>query len=227
MEAKLSSDERSVARTAQSPATRGLTPEYNTRGNMRVQTKQQTIADREQTRAQLNLLLSGFRAQQRVRAEQVAAAVDIVPMFHLAGLDQIIYDPNWDTRSGFALRQTHCPKRSKGVFLRAERKILVFGFADLDELEHILYHEIGHHVFDRILSARLRKKWVTAINPRSRYITRYAARTAAEDFAESYAVFVRDPKALARIPRKYSFMRDDVFAGIALNIQKGHIDVSV
>jgi hypothetical protein len=194
---------------------------------MRVQSKHQTIADREQARAQLNLLLSGFRAQARVSAEQVAAAIDVLPMFHLTGLDQIIYDPSWDTRSGFALRQRHCPRRSKAVFLRAERKILVFSFEDIAELEHILYHEIGHHVFDRVLDGRLRKKWVTAINPRSRHITRYASRTAAEDFAESYAVFVRDPKALARIPRKYTFLRDDVFAGIALNVEKGHIDVSV
>src|ERR1051325_8157905 len=127
---------------------------------MRIQTKHQTVADRERSLPQLNLLVSGFNRQARVRVEQIAAAIDALPAFHLAGLDQIIYDPAWETRSGFALRQTRCPRRSKAVFLRGERKILVFGFDDASELEHILYHEIGHHIFDRVLDTRLRKKWI-------------------------------------------------------------------
>jgi hypothetical protein len=159
--------------------------------------------------------------------DDISSTIDALPTFHLAGLDQIVYDPDWETGSGFALRQSQCPRRSKAVFLRDERKILVFNFEHLAELRHILYHEIGHHVFDRILDSMLRKKWVTLINPHSRHVTRYAARNAMEDFAECYAIFIRDPKKLQKIHRKYVFLRDDVFAGIALNLEQGHIDMTV
>jgi hypothetical protein len=194
---------------------------------MRIQTKQQTASDRGQTRRSVNVLVSGFNRQSMARVDEISSTIDVLPTFHLAGLDQIVYDPGWETGSGFALRQTQCPRRSKAVFLRNERKILVFNFADLPELRHILYHEIGHHVFDRVLESALRRKRVTLINPHSRHVTRYAARNAIEDFAECYAVFVRDPKKLQKIHRKYIFIRDHVFAGIALNLEQGHIDMIV
>jgi len=194
---------------------------------MRVQTKQQTASDRGRSRRAVNLLVSGFSRQAIASVEQISSTVDVVPTFHLAGLDQIVYDPGWETGSGLALRQNQCPRRSKAVFLRNERKILVFEFDNLAELRHILYHEIGHHVFDRVLESALRRKWVTLINPHSRHVTRYAARNALEDFAECYAIFVRDPKQLQKIHRKYVFLRDWVFAGIALNLEQGHIDMIV
>jgi hypothetical protein len=113
------------------------------------------------------------------------------------------------------------------VFLHDKRQILVFSFDDAAELQHILYHEIGHHVFDRVLESTLRKKWVTLINPDSRHVTRYATIDPLEDFAECYAMFVRDPKKLQTIHAKYTFLRDHVFAGIAYNEKQGHIDISV
>lgn len=194
---------------------------------MRVQKKLRTFADRQRATRGLNVLVSGFAEQALVSVERIAAAINTLPAFHLVGLDQIIFDPKWETRSALALRETSCPRRSKAVFLKDDRKILVFQFDDASEFTHVLYHEIGHHVFARVLDSRQRKRWVTLLNPRSRHITRYARRNAMEDFAECYAVFVRDPKVMEAIYRKYIFLRDEVFDGIAFNLEAGHVDISV
>lgn len=195
---------------------------------MRILNKHRTIYDRDdRNRPSLNLLVSGFSRQSRVGIEDISAVVDALPASHLTGLDEIIYDPDWETSTALALQNSHCPRRSKAVYLRGKRRVLVFRFDDLEQLRHILCHEIGHHVFDRVLASKLRKEWVTVINPRSRYVTRYAMRNALEDFAESYAVFVLDPKAMLAHRKKYKFIRDRVFAGVACNVQQGHIDAYV
>jgi hypothetical protein len=194
---------------------------------MRVQKKPRTAWDRGQAQQSINVLVSGFAEQSSVSIAEVAATLNSLPAFHLVGLDQVIYDPKWETGSALALQETSCSRQSKAVFLKAERKILVFRFDDSEELRHILYHEIGHHVFERVLDSKQRKRWVTVLNPGSRHVTRYAARNAMEDFAESYATFMRNPKAVEKIYRKYAFLRDDVFAGIALNLEQGHVDISI
>lgn len=194
---------------------------------MRTRIKQTTVADRDKAKRSINVLVSGFARQSMVSIEEITSTIDSLPAFHLVGLDEIIYDPDWETPSAFELQLSSCPRKSKGVFLRDTRKILVFNFDNPTELQHILYHEIGHHVFDRILESALRKNWVTLINPGSRHITRYAKRNALEDFAECYAMFLRDPQQLQSIYGKYSFLRDNVFAGIAYNAKQGHIDINV
>ncbi len=193
---------------------------------MRTHTKKPTAPDFGKAKPSIKLLVSGFARQSRVSVNDIAAIIDAVPAGHLARLDMITYDPDWETDSALTLRDT-CPKGSKAVYLRKEHRILVFDFDSPEQFRHILYHEIGHHVFERVLSSYARKRWVTIINPHSRYVTRYAARNAAEDFAESYAVFLRDPKRLELILRKYTFLRDEVFEGIAINLECGHLDVSV
>jgi len=194
---------------------------------MKTRTKQQTASDRDLPQRSVSVLVSGFSRQSAVRIEEIASTIESVPDFHLTGLDEIIYDPDWETPSAYELQASNCPRKSKGVFLHDKRQILVFSFDDPDELEHILFHEIGHHVFDRVLESTLRKKWVTLINPDSRHVTRYATLDPLEDFAECYAMFMRNPKKLETIHTKYSFLRDHVFAGVAFNPKRGHIDISV
>ncbi len=195
---------------------------------MRVTKKPQTIADRGQNKHSINVLVSGLSDQSLVTVEEVTGMVTGLPSFHLVGLDQIIYDPRWETRSALELQdKSDCPRHSKAVYLKEDRKILIFQFDDATEFQHILFHEIGHHVFERVLDSKRRKQWVTLLNPGSRHITRYAKRNAMEDFAESYAMFVRDPKAIEEIYRKYVYLRDEVFAGVAYNLERGHVDISI
>lgn len=213
-----------IAATAEGPYNRA---NARTSPSMQIKAKHPTIFDRGPTRQSLNVLVSGFAGHPLASIEDIAAIIDVLPAAHLAGLDEIIYDPKWETPSALELLDTNLSRKSKAVYLRQSRKILVFAFDDLAQLRHILYHEIGHHVFDRLLESRLRKRWVTLLNPDSRHVTRYAKRNALEDFAESYAIFVDDPKRLNEAYRKYVFLRDKVFAGIACNLEKGHLDITV
>jgi len=135
--------------------------------------------------------------------------------------------PTGETTPALRLLDAACPRESKAVYAQRERRILVFDFASLRQFRHVLHHEIGHHVFERVLDSTWRKRWVALFKPGSRFITRYAARNAAEDFAECYATFVRNPKRLERLTTKYAFLRDNVFGGIANNLEQGHVDMLV
>ena len=110
------------------------------------------------------------------------------------------------------MRQGHGAVK-KGEFLQKERKIVFFDFDDLALFYQILYHEIGHFVFFLALNSRAKKQWVTEIFPNSQCISHYASKNASEDFAESYASYVRNPQALEQLPAKFAFMRDWVFSG--------------
>jgi hypothetical protein len=184
------------------------------------------MADRAKTRGSLNVRVSGFSRQSAVSIDAVVATIDTLPAFHLVGLNEIVYDPHRETASAVALQRNGYSAKSKGAFMRESREVLVFAFDGLPQLQHILYHEIGHHVFDRVLASPLRKQWTTLINPHSRHVSDYAARNTLEDFAECYATFVLDPKKLQDITTKYVFLRDHVFNGVAYNLEQGHLDMS-
>jgi hypothetical protein len=78
---------------------------------------------------------------------------------------------------------------------------------------HVLYHEIGHFVFYFAIGSNIKKLWVTEIFPHSNCVTAYAEQSASEDFAETYAAYLRDPAALKDLPQKEVFMRECVFSG--------------
>ncbi len=91
--------------------------------------------------------------------------------------------------------------------------IVFYGFDTPDQFFHVLYHEIGHYVFFQVIGSKVKKRWVTGIYPNSFCATAYGTRNASEDFAESYACYVRDPEYLRHFPEKHAFMRDCVFSG--------------
>jgi hypothetical protein len=165
--------------------------------------------------SRVELWLAGFGAQTVVTTDEIVAAVDRVPNHQLDGLRGIVYDPDRVTQE-----LTPIPEpwrfRIKGAFFVSERCIVVYDFENRSRFEHILYHEIGHYVFQYILDSFKRKRWVTELYPTSRYVTPVASRNANEDFAESYATFLSEPERLLQIPGKHAFMRRDVFEGIDL-----------
>ena len=77
----------------------------------------------------------------------------------------------------------------------------------------MLFHELGHFVYFRVISSFEKKQWVTEVHPVEEAVTRYGRRNAAEDFAEAFALYVQAPGELAGLPGKYRFMRDAVFKG--------------
>ena len=161
--------------------------------------------------SRVELWLAGFGEQSIVSTDDIVAAVDRVPNHQLEGLRGIIYDPDRVTQELTPLPE---PWRFsvKGAFFQSERCVVVYDFASRERFEHILFHEIGHYVFQYILDSFTRKRWVTELYPASRHISAVASRNANEDFAESYATFLLEPERLLQIPKKHAFMRGDVFS---------------
>jgi len=190
--------------------------------------KATTFSDRDQPVVQVSLTIRGFSGQTRMNVEQIVNWIEAAPAFHLVGLTAIIFDPQHlldlaATDSALPTHATH-----KAQYVKIEQHILVHDFDNAEELQHILYHELGHHVWDRILTTTLRRQWLLELSLRkSRRVTRYAQRNGLEDFAESYAIFLSDPARLEPLHRKYTFLRNQVFAGVARNLERGFLDVSV
>ena len=162
----------------------------------------------------LNLLLSGFSGQDIVSVGDVLSAIDLIPSFHLEGLREIVYLPEYaPAASGLS-----CPGFSRsepmGEFVQRERRIFVYRFDSPSVFFQMVHHEIGHFVFFLVIGSRVKKRWVTEIFPGSRCVTAYASVNPWEDFAETYAYYMLHPHVLEEeLPEKHAFMRDCVFSG--------------
>lgn len=172
--------------------------------------------------AAVHLTLAGFARSSPAAVQATLDTIDRLPAAHLTDLRYIVYDPHHQSFDNPAVNAS-----TKGLYLREGRDIVIFDFDDLDELRHILCHEIGHHVFEQIIDGDTRVDWTTDTHPRGGHITAYSERSAAEDFAECYAAFSLRPKQLETLTRKYQFLRDRVFYGIAINLTEAHIDYSI
>lgn len=69
-------------------------------------------------------------------------------------------------------------------YVQGERAIRFHWADDPALFVHVLYHEIGHHVFYLVLDSRAKKDWVTRVYPGSVCATPYGMVSPAEDFAE-------------------------------------------
>lgn len=190
--------------------------------------KNPTPHDRAHDVGQLRITLAGFSLQEMISVQNVLGALEKIPNHHLQGLKTITYDPDrvfQEPEDDSDIPRPANP-HSKGEFIPHKRSIAIYDFDSRAQFEHILYHEIGHYVYFRILNKSAKKAWVSAIAYNDDHITDYAATNASEDFAESYAIFVQDPKALESLADKYRFLRDHVFTGIATNLGQGHLDFS-
>ena len=162
-------------------------------------------------RAPIRLAVRGFSAQGAVSAEEIARAIDWLPGFHLQGLREIVYsagEPLHYPSLGPAPATQGCAE-----YVQAERTIFVYTTEDPALFWHVLYHEIGHHVYFAVMGSTLKKRWATQIFPGSRCATSYGYSSAAEDFAECYALYAQHTRSLEVLPVKLAFMRDEIFSG--------------
>ena len=146
----------------------------------------------------------GF-AQQAVSPEDVVAAIRRVPNFHLAGLNEIAFDRD---DAGF-----HKPG-VQAYYCQTERRICFLCLPNPELFRHVLYHEIGHHVFALVISSKVRTLWVNRIALQTPSVSAYGATNPQEDFAEAYAMYLApesDRSATAML--KLSFLRELVFSG--------------
>ena len=179
---------------------------------MRLFIKNRTAAG--EAAGKLNLLLSGFSRQDLVPVDDIVRAIDLLPDFHLEGLREIVYLPEYaPASSGY-----FCPilprAEPKGEFVQRERRIFVYAFDSPAMFFQMLHHEIGHFVFFLVIGSAVKKCWVTDLSPGSRCVTPYASVSPWEDFAETYAYYALHPRRLEEVsPEKHAFMRDRVFSG--------------
>jgi len=161
-------------------------------------------------RSRVSVALRGFSRQSAIPAEDVADAVRRLPMAHLEGLREIIYSPgeplHYPSLGGSS------PSAGRAEYVQTQRAIFIYTTDDVALFWHVLLHEIGHHVFFLRLDGALKKEWVSWLYPGSECATAYGYSSAAEDFAECYALYAREPEALGELPEKRDFMRQ-VFSG--------------
>ncbi len=89
------------------------------------------------------------------------------------------------------------------------------GSFDRDEMEDTLTHEVGHNVRNN-LTPEQQQQWdtISSSSKTGEYVDDYAKTNTHEDFAQSYAYYVREPETLTlKSPAKFSFMKDVVFKG--------------
>src|SRR5262245_11723310 len=164
--------------------------------------------------AKLNLLLSGFSGQNVVSVDDIVRAIDQLPSFHLEGLREIVYLPEFAPAASLVPCTGLSRCEPMGEFVQPERRIFVYRLNSPDVFFQMLHHEIGHFVFFLVIGSRVKKRWVTEIFPGSRCVTDYAAVSPWEDFAETYAYYMLHRQVLRNeVPRKLAFMRDCVFSG--------------
>ena len=161
----------------------------------------------------IKLFLTGFKKQNIISVDDIVNAVDRLPDSHLQGLHELIYDPLRSSLENVDYSQWVLLSKSKGSFCQQQRAVTIYDFDDKQMFHQVLYHEIGHYVFYLIIDSVMKKHWVTKLFPNSKYITKYASRNGSEDFAESYAAYVLNPKELIKIPSKYYFIQNKIFKG--------------
>ena len=164
--------------------------------------------------AKLSLLLSGFSGQSIVSVDDIVRAIDGIPGFHLEGLREIVYLPDYAPVASAVPCTGFSRSEPMGEFVQRERRIFVYRLNCPTVFFQMLHHEIGHFVFFLVIGSRVKKRWVTEIYPNSRCVTAYAAVSPWEDFAETYAYYLLHRRVLGKeLPNKLAFMRDYVFSG--------------
>lgn len=183
---------------------------------MREFNKNKTMVDWGKPDNKIHIHLLGFDLQTIIPVNDITQQLNKIPSWHLSGLKEIRYDPNRETLSWL----NNVPVMSdsphtKGIYLQGFRTVAIYDFKSEKELYTVLFHEIGHYVYYTIISSVIKKQWVTEVHPIKKYVTNYARVNASEDFAECYAEFLLNPNNLVRIPKKYNFIRNAIFNGIA------------
>ncbi len=163
----------------------------------------------------MQILVAGFNHQKIVTRDEVVNALVVLPDLHLRGIKVVRYDPhkiiattmNW-------LMETPIPSGARGSYYQSENlsAIVVWKFNSRAEFFHILYHEIGHYVFMRMLSQSQRDQWIYQVRAKeTQTVSIYASRNSREDFSESYAAWVNQDPSMKKCPLRAAFMAHVVF----------------
>ena len=155
----------------------------------------------------MELLIKGFKKQDKITLQQVIDSIMEIPQRHRKLLRAIVYDPKRLFQRSYVVPKS-INFNALGEYDRCPLEhILIYDFKDLNQFRHVLYHEMGHHVYWRILDSKMRKTWVTQVSREEPKVSEYAKRNASENFAESYAFYIQNPSILLNMPIKRDFIK--------------------
>lgn len=155
----------------------------------------------------MRIVIKGFKDQTVVTIKELTDMIETIPLHHKQKIRNIVYDP---TRF---FQRSYVNPRPINTRVAAEYNtmpwafVVVYRFDSKAQLRHMLYHEIGHHVYNYVLSSTQKKHWVTQIYPEKKFISQYASTNASEDFAETYSFFFHSPAKCRQFPHKYEFIK--------------------
>src|SRR5689334_4914270 len=109
------------------------------------------------THRKLNLHLAGFSQQSIVPIEDIVRSIDLIPSFHLEGLREIVYAPDWRPTQASDLYGATLRPGPKAEFVQRQRRIIIYDFPNSALFFQILFHEIGHFVFFVVISSVVKK----------------------------------------------------------------------
>lgn len=157
----------------------------------------------------------GFSRQSLVSTEYVLNTFRALPAAHRMGIRLIRYDPARDVaRAINTYLEPTISASVQGSFYRSDTlaAVIIWKFHSQAEFRHILFHEVGHHVFTKVLDQNARNRWFYEIRPNEqKTVSEYACKNAHEDFAESYATWLGNRELLRCCPLRFSFFADSVF----------------
>tara|TARA_B110000003_G_C16633046_1_gene527380 strand:+ start:344 stop:847 length:504 start_codon:yes stop_codon:yes gene_type:complete len=161
----------------------------------------------------------GFSQQNLVARSQVVQAFERVPRQHRRGIHLIRYDPHKliaQTINQFS--DQSIGHSVKGSYYTSEdlKAVVIWRFHRVEEFYHILYHEVGHHVFHKYLQQSERDEWLYGVRKRElTTVSDYACTNAREDFSECYAYKLQGLRELALCPERAAYFDQYVFKSSA------------
>ncbi|MCW8877909.1 MAG: hypothetical protein OQK51_12730 [Kangiellaceae bacterium] len=153
----------------------------------------------------LNILISGFGLQRVIPVDDIVKALTSLPTDHIKRLKVVKFDPAKNI--SFLLRHQRVGPQI-GEYLTSFESVVIYKFKDKPEGMHVLFHEIGHHVYFKHITSQAKKKWVTKIYKDEPAVTTLGQKNACEDFAEAYALYKTRPEYLKTFAKKYYFIEN-------------------
>jgi len=159
----------------------------------------------------MRIQVLGFSQQSVVTVDEVLQTFQVPPEAHRRGIHLIRYDPKREVAS--AINQYLEPSitlQTQGTFYQSDSltAIVLWEFRNVTEFRHILFHEVGHHVFAKVLPQDMRDQWFYEIRPlEGTTVSKYACKNAKEDFAECYATWLTRIDLLQKCPQRFKYFR--------------------
>jgi hypothetical protein len=174
----------------------------------------------------VRLLLTGFGQQEIISTDDIITAIKLLPANHIAGLKKVNYDPLRLFQKLYYYLNIRPDIRSQGEFVQRRREINIYEFKTPKKFFHTLYHEVGHYVYFFTIDSHQRKEWATQLHHKTGFVSDYASKNAAEDFAECYSYFINEPEKLMSYSAKYYFIKTQVFNNKTISKPQTSVNVT-